>query len=557
MSALDIDDTELVMTPEFQKEWLRRLYRVLPGPSLALAGFVIWQAEHAWWALLVQVVQTGGNIGISFLNKRWPWLEEGGHVRVILNAGGLFAMSLACGPDAFVWILGFISCFGAVFSPDRPLRVYALTTSILGTLAGMAVVGVPATEITAAGLALISISIISVTVFQALVRTTHKLRERQIEAEAVNTELVAALAARQAFLATMSHEVRTPLNGVLGMTELLTHTKLDEDQRQMLATVRQSGTGLLQVLNDILDTAKLDAGAIELESIPFDPGELAESVVDLLSASTQKDDLKVRVTRGPLPVALLGDPARLRQILLNLVGNAIKFTNHGTVEVHLSWSSQRLRVAIRDTGIGIASDQLEHLFEPFTQAEAGTTRRYGGTGLGLTICKRLVETMHGTLEVHSVLGVGSEFSFEIEAPISELQAPSEEAPPAESVVCHVLLVDDNPVNLMVTQRMLDTLGCTARSEDDGQKALDALDEEHFDVVLMDCRMPGMDGFEATERLRAKGMTLPVLALTAGVTQAERALCTAAGMDAVLAKPLTLDTLRSALAHWTSLNRASA
>jgi signal transduction histidine kinase/CheY-like chemotaxis protein len=555
MSAASND--HLTMTPKFQETWLKRLYQVLPGPSLVLAAFVIWQAEYVWWALLVQVIQTGGNIGMSVFNKRWPWLEKDGHIRVVLNGGGLFLMSLAAGPEAFVWLLGMISCFGAVFSPTRALRLYALSTSILGTLAGMAMVGTPALDITAAGLMLTSISIITMTVFQALLRTTRTLQQRQEEAQETNRDLVAALAARQAFLATMSHEVRTPLNGVLGMAELLTHTELDEDQRQMLSTVQQSGTGLLQVLNDILDTAKLDAGTIELESIPYDPSQLAESVVDLLSASTHKDDLVVRVTRGPLPVALLGDPARLRQILLNLVGNAIKFTDQGSVDVHLSWGGQRLRVAIRDSGIGIAEEHLEGLFEPFTQAEAGTTRRYGGTGLGLAICKRLVETMEGTLSVQSVLGEGSEFTFEVYAPISELEVAEEEVVQVKPVSCHVLLVDDNLVNLMVTRRMLETLGCSARSEDDGQNALAALEEEAFDIVLMDCRMPGMDGFEATRRLRAKGMTLPVLALTAGVTQAERARCEAAGMDEVLPKPLKLDSLRSALAYWTSQNRASA
>lgn len=554
---MSASDDHLTMTPKFQETWLKRLYQVLPGPSLVLAAFVIWQSEHLWWGLLIQVIQTGGNIGMSVFNKRWPWLEKDGHMRVVLNGGGLFFMSLAAGPEAFVWLLGMISCFGAVFSPTRSLRLYALSTSILGTLAGMAVAGSSALDITAAGLMLTSISIITMTVFQALLRTTRSLQERQAEAEETNQDLVAALAARQAFLATMSHEVRTPLNGVLGMAELLTHTDLDEDQRQMLSTVQQSGTGLLQVLNDILDTAKLDAGTIELESIPFDPGQLAESVVDLLSASTHKDDLVVRVTRGPLPVVLLGDPARLRQILLNLVGNAIKFTDQGSVDVHLSWGGQRLRVAVRDTGIGIAEEHLEGLFEPFTQAEAGTTRRYGGTGLGLTICKRLVETMDGILSVHSAVGVGSEFTFEIHAPISELEVADEEMVQAEPVSCHVLLVDDNPVNIMVTRRMLETLGCSSRTEDDGQKALAALEEEAFDIVLMDCRMPGMDGFEATRRLRAMGMTLPVLALTAGVTQAERARCEAAGMDEVLPKPLKLDSLRHALAYWTSQNRASA
>lgn len=550
-------DDHLTMTSKFQETWLKRLYQVLPGPSLVLAAFVIWQAEYVWWALLIQVVQTGGNIGMSLFNKRWPWLEKDGHMRVVLNGGGLFLMSLAAGPEAFVWLLGMISCFGAIFSPTRALRLYALSTSILGTLAGMAMVGCSALDVTAAGLMLTSISIITMTVFQALLRTTRSLHDRQAEAEETNRDLVAALAARQAFLATMSHEVRTPLNGVLGMAELLTHTDLDEDQRQMLSTVQQSGTGLLQVLNDILDTAKLDAGTIELESIPFDPGQLAESVVDLLSASTHKDDLVVRVSRGPLPVALLGDPARLRQILLNLVGNAIKFTDQGSVDVHLSWGDQRLCVAIRDTGIGIAEEHQRGLFEPFTQAEAGTTRRYGGTGLGLAICKRLVETMDGTLSVQSALGVGSEFTFEIHAPISEFQVAEQELIQAEPVSCHVLLVDDNLVNLMVTRRMLETLGCSARTEDDGQKALAALEEETFDIVLMDCRMPGMDGFEATRRLRAQGMTLPVLALTAGVTQAERVRCEAAGMDEVLPKPLTLDSLRHALAYWTSQNRASA
>ncbi|MFT5583133.1 MAG: signal transduction histidine kinase/ActR/RegA family two-component response regulator [Cognaticolwellia sp.] len=550
-------DSDLAMSPEFKEEWLRRLYLVLAGPSMAMGGFVIWHAEHTWWAFAIQLGQVFGNITISVLRSPWPWIEKGGHLRILVNSGSLFAISLACGPDSFIWILGLLTCFGAVFSPYRTQRIYAVSTNILATLAGMAWVGVDPHEIVAAGLALTSISVISLTLFNALLRTTRSLERRQDEAEANNKELVRALASRQAFLATMSHEVRTPLNGVLGMAEVLSHTRLDHDQRQMLATVKQSGTGLLQVLNDILDTAKLDAGAIQLESVPFNPGQIAESVVNLLRASTRKEDLKLRVTQESLPESVLGDPARVRQVLLNLVGNAIKFTDHGLVGVHLTWSDDRLLIMVRDSGIGIADEYLEHLFEPFTQAEAGTTRRYGGTGLGLTICKRLVEKMDGTLQVRSILGTGSEFFFEIQAPASVLTPTVAEPQHPETKTYHVLLVDDNLVNILVARRMIETLGCTCRTEDDGQKALDTLEQEQFDLVLMDCRMPGMDGFEATRRLRARGMTLPVLALTAGVTQAERTLCEKAGMDDVLPKPLTLDSLRHALAYWPSLKRTQA
>ncbi len=371
---------------------------------------------------------------------------------------------------------------------------------------------------------------------------------------------------RQTFLATMSHEIRTPMNGVLGMAELLGTTALDDQQREMLAVLQGSGRGLLQVLNDVLDISRLEAGRVELERLPTAVEPLAAEVIALLRHGPHGAGVRMAVEAGPLPPRLEVDPTRLRQVLLNLVGNAAKFTEAGHVLVRLGWAEGRLSVAVEDTGIGIPPAALARLFEPFSQADASTTRRFGGTGLGLAISHHLVALMGGELRAESTEGAGSTFSFSLPAPAAP--APSGPAPgdgPATAddapLGLRVVVVDDNAVNLKVATAMLSRLGCRVQALGGGAALLAALpgappfaansDENMLpDVILLECQMPGMDGFETCRRLRARGHRGPVLALTAGVTAEERAACAAAGMDDVRAKPVSVTGLRRALLAWT-------
>ncbi len=319
--------------------------------------------------------------------------------------------------------------------------------------------------------------------------------------------------------------------------------------------LRRSGHGLLRIINDILDLSKLEANRLEPESIPYQPGAVIKYVVDLLRLGDLSPRVHLHFDLQNVPPAVLGDPTRVRQVLLNLVGNAIKFTAEGEVAVRASWSNNVLEISVIDTGSGISAEQLERLFEPFIQGDGSTSRRHGGTGLGLAICRRLVELMGGTLSVDSIPGLGGTFRFTVQAPRTEELPQSTTRslaarPDEQQLDALVLLVDDNPVNLAVAEAMLVRLGCRVTAVTGGEAALHAIEHTAFDLVLMDFQMPGIDGFEATRRLRARGHTLPVVALTAGVTSDQQARCLEVGMNAVLTKPTTLQGLYRAVATWS-------
>ena len=387
--------------------------------------------------------------------------------------------------------------------------------------------------------------------------------------EETRRSLVAAQAANRAksdFLASVSHEIRTPLNGVIGMSELLLSAELPAAFREPLDVIKTSAHTLRGLIDNVLDLSKIEAGQLSLEQLDFDPAETLRQVARLLALPAREKGIELRLDIAPgADGRLVGDAARLRQALLNLVGNGIKFTSEGSVSLQVEPVERAeaagrdcaLRFTVQDTGIGITPEAQARLFEPFTQADSSITRRYGGTGLGLAITRRLIELMGGKIDLESTPGQGSTFRFVLPFDRSRepARAPSAAGPqaPLEALRARfrILLADDNEINRKVAALQLEVLGYRFLTVDDGQEAVTAFSREHFDAVLMDCRMPVMDGYEATQRLRlhAHGSDVPIIAVSASVLKEDVELCYAAGMNDHLAKPFQLSDLAAILDRW--------
>jgi PAS domain S-box-containing protein len=406
--------------------------------------------------------------------------------------------------------------------------------------------------------------------FNAFVHDISERKQHEAQLATARDEALEASRAKTDFMAVMSHELRTPMNGVLGMNSLLLNTKLTPEQRDYAETVRTSADHLLDLLNDILDLSKVEADKLELETLDFDLHAVASDVIVLLEGSARAKGVRLAAEIDEdVPLALRGDPARLRQVMFNLVGNALKFTSSGSVWLHVMNDEAApadgedpggigLRFEVTDTGIGISEDTRDQLFEAFSQADASTTRQYGGTGLGLAICKNLVELFGGQIGVRSELGVGSTFWFTAQftagSPAVLVKKPSPvdvvRAPTTEPGL--VLVVDDNATNRKIAVHMLETLGHRADVAASGVDAVEACARIPYDLVLMDCRMPLMDGYEATRTIRTvegAARRTPIVAMTASAMFADRERCLAVGMDDYLSKPVRLAELADMVDRW--------
>ncbi|MGR6874470.1 response regulator [Pseudomonas sp. HK3] len=396
------------------------------------------------------------------------------------------------------------------------------------------------------------------------IRHAVELQKQIMLAEQESRTAAAASEAKSQFLAHMSHEIRTPLNGIIGIADILSQTNLSEEQSKYVNTIEKSGEALLSIINDILDFSKIEAGKLELEHTDFSLNEICESLGNIFVAKLKEKKLNYTFKLDPnIPSFLNGDPLRIKQILLNLVSNSLKFTSKGGIhiDVHCLNCNGNIQLEFRiiDTGIGIPENKLNSLFEAFTQVDSSTTRKYGGTGLGLQITKRLIELMGGKIHVESQLNEGSTFIFNIvlaHGSADNITSSAINPTPLASTDKNILVAEDNRTNQMVISAMLKRLGYEFDICNNGKEAIDALLNKPYSLVLMDCQMPILDGFQATRNIRKNSSIadIPIIALTAGATDNEKQECYEAGMNDFLSKPIKLGLLKDTLLKWTALKK---
>ena len=413
-----------------------------------------------------------------------------------------------------------------------------------------------------------------------------KRKNHIAELRRMKEQAEAASRAKTAFLANMSHEIRTPMNGVIGALSMLDDDQLTDRDQIFVKSARDSARNLLQVLNEILDFAKIDAQKIRLNPQPFDLKHTVVGACQAFQATAEQKGIRIRHDLSRVPAmaqTLLGDAGKLRQVLLNLISNAVKFTQQGEVLVSLKASTPtpneaRLYIDVSDTGVGIPGEAIEHLFQPFYQVESGNRRSYGGTGLGLAICKQIVEEMGGRIQVRSVMGVGTTFEITLDLPLStnspanmpstSAAEPVDDAPPPAAgrhlkMRGEVLLVEDNEVNAFIASMTLESLGVSCMQARNGEVAVALFKDHAFDLILMDCEMPVMDGYQAARMIRAlededtARPRTPIVALTAHALTGDREHCLSEGMDDYLTKPFDRDALAATLGRWLPVELEAA
>ncbi len=554
------------------------LLLVTVGPAY---GLLFWFYDLTTPALIMILVPAAALPALFLLTRRGS-SEDGGRVMsiiaflVILNAlvgrGGMdsnCAAWLLCAPLLGFTMVGprhgrnlsicaalaFVAVWATeFFGPALPWQLPPELTAVM-----------PLLDYPAIALIFGAILSTQVSIWEGLIqgmRSTNKRAMLEIEERKRAEEMATQAAqARTIFLATMSHEIRTPLNGVLGLTQVLLNSRLDADQEQLARTMQSSGRLLRALLDDVLDYSKIDSDQMEVEQIPLDlPALCQETVRFWEEKARQKNILLLFTTKPQGPKWVVSDPTKLRQILGNLVSNAIKFTDAGSVRIILSQTGDQLVLEVQDTGIGMEPQALTHIFDAFRQADESTTRRYGGTGLGLAICKGLAVRMNGQLNVRSNLGQGTIFTLVL--PLQPAIAPPSLAP--STAWTHntlsgieVLVAEDNPVNQMVIRRLLERSGLIVRMTSNGLECQHAYHLRQPDLILMDCQMPVCDGYQATQALREAGATLPIIALTANTMPGDRAKCLAAGMSDHSGKPIEINQLLACIERWQSTHQLAS
>ncbi|MEZ4433085.1 MAG: ATP-binding protein [bacterium] len=534
---------------QFEYQGTRFIGKAMPMPVIVTCGYVCVVAESPWLPLAITVAYVVGNISV----RTYVWRQlDAGRVpgKVVGMARGLISLVMI---PPIVYLAGLASGGWAPTVPALLALPFVLSVSaaisasmtLLALVAGARwLAGVPPETIGVEMLALGVISLVAMPVAGAMRSYVNALRELQLALQEQIERAQASSRAKSSFLAQMSHEIRTPLNGIIGSLELLSRAPKD-DGGALLEAARSSADGLLDLVDDILDLSKVEAGRMQADLRPTHAPTLLGQVRNAFDAMATERGVELRLSGAEtVPPWAISDPVRLRQIVFNLVSNAIKFTHEGHVAVRFQRVDAMLCITVEDTGQGMSPEVLTRVFEPFEQATPGQK----GTGLGLSLVVRLIGLLDGRLDVQSTPGEGSR--FEIRVPWTPCEAPTRVTAGEKAVTTsglRVLVVEDNPVNQRVVRAMLDRLGCQSALAETASDAV-AQARGEFDLILMDVHLPDDDGFSATRQIRADGRATPIWALTAGALVEDRARAREAGMNGFLTKPLRLDDLAEALHH---------